>query len=192
MEILAKYGIQQTFYFPLIDAGTTDLAVSADYTPAATDCRLSKDGGSWAQATNTIADETEGWSITLTAAEMQATRIHINIIDSTGAAIEDQSLVIFTGLGGQIEATAGIYVIAVDTGTTASTTTTCEADMVGPHTTNEVTADHLNGRLLLFTTGVLQGQMTDITDYALANTNLSLTFTAMTEAAGSGDRAVIL
>ena len=189
MEILARYGIQETFYFPLIDAGTLDLAVSADYTPAAADCRLMKDGGSWAQATNTIADETEGWSITLTATEMQATRILVNIID---AAVEDQCLAISTTFSGQIEASQGIIIGEVDNATFTATTTILEGLRISPNVTEETTADHYNGRLLLFTTGVLIGQMTDITDYVLANSKEKITYTALTEIPGDNDRYVIL
>lgn len=192
MEILAKYGIQQTFYFSLIDAGTTNLAVSADYTPAAADCRISKDGGAWAQATNTIADETEGWSITLTAAEMQATRIHVNIVDTATKAVDDKSLVIHTGMGPQLEANQGIIIFEVDTATFTATTTALEAFRISPDTTEETTADHYNGRLILFTTGALAGQMTDITDYALANSKEKYTYTALTEAPADGDRGVIV
>ena len=68
MEILAKYGIQQTFYFPMVVAGGTDLAVAADWTPAATDCDISIDGGTWTQATNTVAIAVTGaamWKLTL-------------------------------------------------------------------------------------------------------------------------------
>ena len=180
MEILARYGIQDTFPFPLIDRGTLDLAVSADYTPAAADCRISKDFGSWAQATNTIADETEGWSITLTATEMQATRIHVNIIDAATKEIEDQSLILHTGFSAQIQANKGMYIISVDDGTFTPTTTVCEFTMISPHTTEEATADHMNGRLLLGTTGTHQAIMTDITDYVLANSKLKLTYTALT------------
>lgn len=192
MEILAKYGIQQTFYFPLIVAAGTDLAVSADYTPAAADCRISKDGGAWAQATNTVADETEGWSITLTAAEMQATRIHINLVDAATKAVEDQSLIISTTLSGQIEATAGIIIGEVDTATFTATTTALEGFRISPNTTEEATADHYNGRLILFTTGNLLGQMTDITDYEFANSKEKFTYTALTEAPADADRYVIL
>ena len=192
MEILAKYGITQTFYFPLVVAGGTDLAVSADYTAAAADCRISKDGGTWTQATNTIADETEGWSITLTATEMQATRIHINIVDAATKAVEDQSLVISTVLSGQIEATAGIIIGEVDNATFTATTVSLEGLRISPNTTEEATADHYNGRLILFTTGILLGQMTDITDYVLANSKEKFTYTALTEAPGDNDRYVIL
>ena len=192
MEILAKYGIQQTFYFPLIDAGALDLAVSADYTPAAVDARMMKDGGTWAQCSNTIADETEGWSLTLTATEMQATRIVVNIIDAATKAVEDQCLVITTHLGGQIEASLGILIREVDTATEAASTTTVEAFAISPTTTEEATADHYNGRLILFTTGVCTGQMTDITDYVLQNSKERFTFTALTEAPGDADRFCIL
>ena len=180
MEILGTFGIQSTFYFPLIDNGALNLAVSADYTPAAADCRLSKDGSSWAQATNTIADEAEGWSITLTAAEMRATRIHVNIIDAATKAIEDQSLIIHTGFSAQIQANKGMYIISVDDGTFTPTSTVCEFTMISPHTTEETTADHMNGRLLLGTTGTHQAIMTNITDYVLANSKMKLTYTALT------------
>ncbi len=192
MEILGKYGIQQTFYFPLIVAGDTDLAVSADYTPVAADCRLSKDGATWAQATNTIADETEGWSITFTAAEMQSTRIHVNVIDAATKAVEDQSLIISTVFSGQLEASAGIVIGEVDTATFTATTTELEGFRISPNTTEEATADHYNGRLLLFTTGALLGQMTDITDYVLANSKEKFTYTALTEAPSDADRYVVL
>ena len=192
MEILGKYGIQQTFYFPLIVAGGTDIAVSADYTPVATDCRLSKDGSTWAQASNTVADETEGWSITLTATELQSTRIHVNIIDSATKAVEDQSLIIHTGFSGQLEATAGIIIGEVDTATFPATNIALEGFRLSPNTTEETTPDHYNGRLLLFTSGALLGQMTDVTDYVSANSKEKFTYTALTEAPADGDRYVVL
>jgi len=192
MEILGKYGIQQTFYFPLIVSGGTDLAVSADYTPAAADCRISKSGGTWTQASNTIADETEGWSITFTATEMQSTRIHVNIVDAATKAVEDQSLVINTTFSGQLEASAGIIIGEVDTATFAASTTELEGFRLSPNVTEEATADHYNGRLLLFTSGALLGQMTDITDYVLANSKEKFTYTALTEAPADAVRYVIL
>lgn len=59
-------------------------------------------------------------------------------------------------------------------------------------TTNltEATDDHYNGRYLVFRTGALAGQATDITDYD--GTSKMLTFTALTEAPGNGDTFVIL
>jgi len=192
MEILGKFGIQQTFYFPLVKAGVNDLAVSADYTPVTADCRLSKDGGTWAAATNTIADETEGWSITLTSAELSATRIHLNIVDAATKAVEDQSLIVNTQFSGQLEASAGIIIGEVDTGTFTATTTELEGLRLSPNVVEEATNDHYNGRLILFTTGSLLGQMTDITDYTQANGKEKFTYTALTEAPGAGFRYVVL
>lgn len=59
-------------------------------------------------------------------------------------------------------------------------------------TTNltEATDDHFNGRIVVFITGVLAGQATDITDYTGA-TKL-VTMTELTEAPGDEDRFVIV
>lgn len=184
MEILGTFGIQSTFYFPLIDRGTLDLAVSADYTPANADCRISKDGGSWAAAANTIADETEGWSITLTAAEMGATRIHVNVIDAATKAVEDQSLIIHTGLTGLILGSNGTYVIKADNADFTPTTTACEFTMISPNLTEEATADHFKGRLLLGvgSGNATQATMTDISASVLANSKIKLTYTTLKDA----------
>lgn len=192
MEINGTYGIQQTFYFSMVKAGSNDFAVSADYTPVAADSRLSKDGGAWAQTTNPVVDETEGWSITLTATEMQATRIHVQIRDAATKAVEDNALIVHTGLGAQIEANKGTYVCEVETAQAAAATNNWEAHFLAPTTTIETTADHFNGRLILFTTGALTGQMTDITDYVLSNANAKFTVTAVTEVPADGDRFVVL
>ncbi len=54
----------------------------------------------------------------------------------------------------------------------------------------EATDDHYNGRIIIFTTGVLKNQATDITDYTGA-TKL-LTYTALTEAPTATDEFVIV
>ena len=193
MEILAKYGIQQTFYFTMVKAGSTDLAVSGDWTPVTADADIIKDGGTTAQCTNTIASEGDViWSLTLTAAEMQATRIAISIVDAATKAVEDNVLIINTQFSGQLEASAGIIIGEVDTATFTATTTALEGFRLSPNTTEETTADHYNGRLILFTTGALLGQMTDITDYESANSKEKFTYTALTEAPADADRYVIL
>lgn len=53
----------------------------------------------------------------------------------------------------------------------------------------ETTDDHYNGRTIVWTTGNLAGQATDITDYT-GSTKL-LTFTAVTEAPANGDDFII-
>jgi hypothetical protein len=59
-------------------------------------------------------------------------------------------------------------------------------------TTNltEVTNDHYNGRIIIWTSGVLQNQATDITDYD--GGSKLLTYTQTTEAPGNGDTFVIV
>lgn len=54
----------------------------------------------------------------------------------------------------------------------------------------EATDDHYNGRLLVFVSGSLLGQATDITDYT--GSTKTLTFTALTEAPSAGDSFVIV
>lgn len=53
----------------------------------------------------------------------------------------------------------------------------------------EVTDDHFNGRIVIWTTGVLKNQATDITDYD--GTTKKLTYTATTEAPSATDEFVI-
>lgn len=65
----------------------------------------------------------------------------------------------------------------VDTAGFSPTTTEFEADDI-----TEATADHFNGRIVIFTSGALQYQATDITDYALATGRGHFTVTALTEA----------
>ena len=77
----------------------------------------------------------------------------------------------------KLEASAGTIVTGNPVAGTLSTT---------EMTTNltETTDDHYNGRVLVFTSGTLAGQATNITDYDGASKKL--TFTALTEAPQTG------
>jgi hypothetical protein len=57
-------------------------------------------------------------------------------------------------------------------------------------TLTEATDDHYIGRVIVWTTGALANQATDITDYDGATKKL--TFTATTEAPSDGDTFVIV
>jgi hypothetical protein len=100
MFLLAKYGVQTTFTFPIVKRGVVDLAASADWTPATGDTKISKDGGSVANSTNNpVAVGGTGsvlWSLTLTATELTATTVDIQIVDSATKAIEDQVIKVYT------------------------------------------------------------------------------------------------
>ncbi len=69
----------------------------------------------------------------------------------------------------------------------APTTTEFEADDI-----TEATADHFIGRIMLFTSGILDEQATDITDYALNGGIGHFTVTALTEAPGNDDKGIII
>lgn len=59
----------------------------------------------------------------------------------------------------------------------------------------EATDDHFNGRLIVFITGALLGQMTDITDYDAAGGvqgSQQFTVTALTEAPANNDEFIII
>lgn len=98
--LLAKYNTQTTFTFPVVKRAVVDLAVSADWTPATGDTKVSKDGGNVANTTNNPAavggTGSALWSITLTATELSAAEIVVQIVDSATKAIEDQVLRIYT------------------------------------------------------------------------------------------------
>lgn len=100
MELLRKYGVQTDIYFPLIVAGSNDFAGSGDYTYAAGDIKISKDGGAAANPTNSPSAIAMGnaakWKLTLTATEMQAAKIDVVVSDAATKAVEDQMLLIAT------------------------------------------------------------------------------------------------
>lgn len=100
MFFLAKYNTQTIFYFAMVKRGVVDLAASADWTPATGDTKISKDGGNFANTTNNPVavggTGSVGWSLTLTATELQAGTIIIQIVDSATKAVEDQYITIYT------------------------------------------------------------------------------------------------
>lgn len=190
MEVLIEYGRAQTVYFPLITAGGT--AFQTTWTPAASECQISIDGGAFANSSNAPTHEGNGtWSLALTAAETSGTRIMVVLTDSS-TDIEDQAIICNTILSGQINATKGIIVGEVDNATFTPTTTELEGFRISPNGTVEATPDHYNGRLILFTSGALLGQMSDITDYVQANSKEKFTYSTLTEAPSDGDTYVII
>lgn len=95
--LLRSYGVQTDIYFPMVKRAVVDLAVTADWTPAAADARISKDGAASAQCTNTVAIASgTSWKLTITATEMQAKQITIQIVDAATKAVEDQFILIET------------------------------------------------------------------------------------------------
>lgn len=100
MYLLAKYNTQTSFRFPMVKRGVADFAASADWTPATGDTKISKDGGSFANTTNNpsavAGTGSIGWTLTVTAAELSAAEVNIQIVDSATKAVEDQWLTVYT------------------------------------------------------------------------------------------------
>jgi len=87
----------------------------------------------------------------------------------------------------KLEASALTIIVDTIAAGHTETTTTLKG---GGTASLDATDDHYNGRIIIFTSGVLINQATDITDYT-GSTNL-FTVTALTEAPADGDSFVIV
>jgi hypothetical protein len=112
--IQGRYGVALTFRAPIIKAAVDDFAVSGDWTPAAGDVKLSKDGANVANV-GTLPTAVGGtgsalWSWPLSATEMEAGEVLIQVVDSATKAVKDQGFRIRTLPHGALytgKATAG-------------------------------------------------------------------------------------
>lgn len=102
--------------------------------------------------------------------------VNVTQLNSSSANLLNQSAAASTIIRG-----------TVDTGAFTATATAFEADDI-----TEATADHYNGRLILFTSGVLLGQAARVNDYSLEGSNGRFTVSTMTEAPGNNDTFVIV
>jgi hypothetical protein len=92
---LRKYGVEAKIDFDLYKPDGSDLKTDAAH--AASDTKIMKDEGSEANTVNGFVDEGQGYSITLTATEMQAARIKVYVVDqSNPKAWLDTTIVIET------------------------------------------------------------------------------------------------
>lgn len=91
---LRKYGVEAKIPFVLYEVDGVDLRVDAS--DGGTDCALTKDEGAETTCDNDLVDEGSGYSITLTATEMEAARISVYIIDSATKVWLDEVLIIET------------------------------------------------------------------------------------------------
>jgi len=89
------YGQAGTLYFPVYAAGGTRFATSGNWTPGGTCALISKDGGALAFPAGTVTlVGSKIWSLPLTAAELTAKRITIQITEP--GTIDDQMLAVDT------------------------------------------------------------------------------------------------
>jgi len=90
--ISIPYGAAYSFSAPIVKAGSTDYALTGDWTPAAGDVKVIKDGGAAANITTlpTFISSTATLTWSLSATECEATEIVIQTIDSATKAVQDQ------------------------------------------------------------------------------------------------------
>jgi len=91
---LRKYGVEFTVDFELYEVDGVNLRT--DWTPAATDCEVMKDGGASTQCTNTATDEGSTYSIVITATEAEAARLVIKVVDAATKAFLDKVIIVET------------------------------------------------------------------------------------------------
>lgn len=92
---LRKYGVLTTINFELFEIDGIDFRVDAVH--ASGDSVIMKDEGAEASTTNGFADEGKGYSLVLTATEMQAARIVIYLVDLTATKVWlDKAIIIET------------------------------------------------------------------------------------------------
>jgi len=87
----------------------------------------------------------------------------------------------------KLDASALTIILGTVDDTVSPTTTQFESDDI-----TEATADHYNGRLVIFTSGALLGQGTTIEDYALVSGRGRFTCTALTEAPANDVTFIII
>lgn len=158
--------------FPIFD-NDGDLVTGA----AALDSEISKDGGTFADCTNEateIATSSGMYYLDLTATEMSADTVSI-IVKTTTTDAKTTPIVLYpdkTIVFGTVDDTGG-------------TTTVFDTSIT------EATADHYNGRVLVWISGNLLGQACTINDYRLDTGKGEFTVSTLTEAPANGDAFLI-
>jgi hypothetical protein len=198
MEISnCKYGVSKTFDLPFIEYGATDFKTGA--TLATGDVKISKNNGAFINIA-TLPTINGAWmEVTLSASEMEAGRIKVQIIDQTATKIfEDTGAILNTDLediiwdarltgathneptssGRRLRAIGDVVSGEVDDG--AAGLDSFITDLTGIQT------DHYADQTLLFTTGNLAGMSRLILAYN-ESTKLITIEEDLPEAPANGD-----
>lgn len=113
-QFIRPYGVAFNVRIPIVKAGSSDFAASADWTPAAGDVKLSKDGGTVANIT-TLPTAVAGtgsvlWDFSFSATEAQAAEITVQIVDAAVKAVQDQAFSVITDLASKMGGADGATV----------------------------------------------------------------------------------
>lgn len=93
-EFSRKYGVQTTLHFVLYEVDGVDFRVDA--VDAGSDCNIMKDEGAETTCVNDFVDRGTGYSLVVTATEMEAAEILIYVVDSATKVWLDEPLKIET------------------------------------------------------------------------------------------------
>jgi hypothetical protein len=74
---------------PIRKAGSADYATGSDWTPAAGDVKVAKDGGAQANIGTLPTYSNGSWEFTLSATELSARLVEVRVVDSATKAIDD-------------------------------------------------------------------------------------------------------
>ena len=127
--LLRRYGTATQIQFALITAGGTDFESGATF--ASGDVQISKDGGAFANATNSPSHIGNGiYALNLTATEMEAKNVVVTVIDQDATKVFEDQMIPLSTLN---NASAEIPTVSGDAPTAAAV-----ADQVW----DEAKADH--------------------------------------------------
>lgn len=140
-----KYGTATVVRIPLLQVGTTDQALTANWTPAAGDVKISKDGGTTANIGTLPTFVAMGslagyWVFTIASGEATCASAIVTIAD---ANLEDDAFVIET-YGNASAMHPGVYVAVGGIVADSLDTTAVDVigDAVGAYTLDAFTVDH--------------------------------------------------
>lgn len=156
-----------------VDAGRLDAILDAVLVDTEANTAVITDTEAILTDSEAIKAKTDSLTFTV-AGDVDANVQALNDVTASAVNLERSASTIETG--------------TVDSTENVPTTTAFDCDDI-----TEATADHFNGRIIIFTSGALQFQATDITDYALtAGGRGRFTVTALTEAPANNVTLVIV
>lgn len=167
------------------------------------DSERSLDGAAFVDCSNEATHIAQGvYYLDLTAAEMNADTTVVIVKSTEG---EPTVIVLHPEEAGDIRVNVtqvnGVTEAAADLGRAAATTLPGTVDTAGftPTQTEfeasditEATSDHYKGRIVIFTSGALKDQASDVTAYSLVTGRGHFTVSALTEAPANTDTFVIV
>lgn len=164
MSKLAKYGVSYTAHFRLFQPDGIDFEPAATF--AAGDIKIMKDGGVEANTTNLPTDEGQGYSLVLTATEMQAAQIVVYIVDATATKVWLDTAIEIDTYGHASAQHAFDFDTPADTAPTGSVATDAGNSATSFKTNlTEAVNDFWKDSYLQITSGALLGQVKKITAY---------------------------